>query len=413
MGIVELDLNLTDEQKAIRDAVRKFGAEVMRPAAKELDLLADPQDVIAPNSVLWDVFRAYRKLGLHRRGFPEECGGIPGDDIMAGILLREELSYAACDLSVSLSVSSFPFRLALLSPDPEVRDWTRQYCEDAEIKMIGCWGMTEPDHGSDWIMAGEPEGQDPRTAPQVRAVKKGNEYIINGQKSAWVSNGTIATHTAMGMGIDHPDGRRTLGYATMPLNLPGVSRGKPLNKLGQRALNQGEIYFENVRIPESMMIVADMGALAAMPGAGLGATLATANAGMAISFASVARAAFDEALRYAQERVQGGKPIIEHQNIQLKLFDMFKQMEAARSLARRINIYNAVMPPSLPHSIAAKVFSTETAFKVASEAVQIFGGYGLCKDYLIEKLFRDARAAMIEDGANDTLSLVGARILVD
>jgi len=130
-------------------------------------------------------------------------------------------------------------------------------------------------------------------------------------------------------------------------------------------------------------------------------------------FSGTAHSAYDEALNYARERIQGGRPIIEHQNIKLKLFDMFTAVEAARSLSRRVWLYNAsqraaMQPPALEYSIASKVLGTETAFRVASQAVQIFGGNGLTKEYVIEKIFRDARAAMIEDGVNETLALLGA-----
>jgi alkylation response protein AidB-like acyl-CoA dehydrogenase len=137
-----------------------------------------------------------------------------------------------------------------------------------------------------------------------------------------------------------------------------------------------------------------------------------ANTGMSIIFAGLAKAAFDEALRYARERVQGGVPIIEHQNIKLKLMNMFTLVESARSLARRTSAFNAANPPgSLPHAVCAKGLSTEAAFKVASEAIQIFGGNGLSKEYCIEKIFRDARASMIEDGTNEALALIGAAFL--
>ena len=123
----------------------------------------------------------------------------------------------------------------------------------------------------------------------------------------------------------------------------------------------------------------------------------------------MAKAAFDEALKYSRERIQGGKPIFEHQNIKLKLMEMFKTVEAARSLSRRTVLYNAANPPgSLPHAVAAKIFSTEAATQVAGEAIQIFGGNGLSKEYIIEKIFRDAKASMIEDGENSALALSGA-----
>ena len=246
-------------------------------------------------------------------------------------------------------------------------------------------------------------GDDPRCGPSVTGVLKGDEYIINGQKSAWVSNGTIATHAVLHVGLDPFRGMMGQGLALLPLDLPGVSRGKPLDKIGQRSLNQGEIIFEDVRMPKDYMVITpDLGIMEAM-----GETiLAGANGGMAIVFAGLAKAAYDVAHDYARERVQGGVPIIEHQNIKLKLFRMFTLVEAARAAARRMALYNAVnLPPSGAHAVACKCFSTETAFQVASEAIQILGGNGLSKEYPIEKMFRDARASMIEDGVNESLSL--------
>ena len=126
----------------------------------------------------------------------------------------------------------------------------------------------------------------------------------------------------------------------------------------------------------------------------------------------MAQGAYDEALSYAKERVQGGVPIFEHKNIKLKLFDMFVGVEAARAYVRRLSAYNVSSPPgSLQHAIAGKVLSTETAYKVTSEAVSIFGGNGLSKEYPIEKMFRDARASTIEDGENSALALKAASML--
>jgi alkylation response protein AidB-like acyl-CoA dehydrogenase len=134
---------------------------------------------------------------------------------------------------------------------------------------------------------------------------------------------------------------------------------------------------------------------------------------MAAVFTGVARAAYEEALAYTQQRVQGGKPISEHQLVQKRLFDMFSKVEAARALSRATMIYNhASQTPSREHAIAAKTFCTQAAFEVASDAVQLFGANGLSKDYPVERLFRDARVSMIEDGSNDVLGLVAARQII-
>jgi alkylation response protein AidB-like acyl-CoA dehydrogenase len=405
----DLDLNLTDVQKNLRDMIRKFGAEVVRPAGIALDKLADPADVIAEGSVLWDVYRQFRELGLHKAAIPQTSGGMLGEiDDLAQVLMIEEMGYADAGLAISFGVDSMPFALAALSPDPELQDWARAYCEDARGELIGCWAITEPGHGTDWLLAHMDENREAKISPNVRAVLKGDEYIINGQKSAWISNGSIATHASLHVCIEPAQGMRGTGVAVVRLDLPGISRGKPLDKLGQRPLNQGEIFFEEVRIPKSWMVFPEPAVLEAFREV----SLAKVNGGMGIVFAGLARAAFDEAFRYAKERIQGGKPIFEHQNIKLKLFRMFSMVEATRSLARSMALYNAVtMPPSGPHAVAAKVLATECAFKVASEAIQIFGGYGLSREYPVEKMFRDARASMIEDGVNESLALAAMELM--
>jgi len=273
-------------------------------------------------------------------------------------------------------------------------------------KEIGCWAVTEPDHGSDSLAFDQPVFDDPKIRANCIATLDGDEYVIRGQKAAWVSNGTIATVATLFCTIDPSKGMRGGGVALVPLDLPGVSRGKPLDKLGQRALNQGEIFFDDVRIPAHHMVVGTeaYGAIVEM-------VLATANAYMGTTFVGVARAALEHALAYSRERVQGGVPIFQHQNVKSKLFRMFSQVEAARSLARRVMLFNATNPPQIEYSIASKTFCTQTAFEVASQALQIFGGNGLSREYPIEKLLRDARASMIEDGCNDILGLVGAEKL--
>jgi len=405
MALVELNIDITDEQKAIHNEARKFFMEVWRPAAVKLDKLPDPEDVIAKGSALWDVLRQSYKLGYHKRSFPEEYGGLGLRDALTGALIAEEMGYAAPDLAISMGVCSFPFTIAMMSPEPELQNMVRQYCEDTEANMVGCWAITEPDHGSDWILFDGEYSRDPRVAPQVVAALDGDDYIINGQKAAWVSNGTIATHASLFVSLDTSSGMENSGVAVVPLDLPGVTRGKPLNKLGQRALNQGEIFFDNVRIPKNYMLCSDPATYNMF----ISAILGGANAGMGSLFVGTAQSALDEALEYARQRIQGGRPIIEHQSVKARLFEMFTQVEAARSLSRRVLVYNRVTtPPALQYSIASKIFSTETAFRVASMAIQIFGGYGLSKDFVIEKIFRDARASMIEDGVNETLALAGA-----
>lgn len=409
MNYPELDINLTEEESAIRDMARRFGAEVMRPVGIRLDRL-DPEEVIAEGSELWDVHRQYRELGLHKRRLPRSLGGLDAQmSLLSGILMSEEFGYADSGLAISLAVAGNPFGYAAMSDDAELNGWARAFAEDTACEMVGCWAITEPDHGSDWIMAGEKTSANPKMAPGVKAVRKGDEYILSGQKSAWVSNGTIATHASLHVSLEPDKGMHGTGICILPLDLPGIRKGPPLNKHGQRALNQGEIFFDEVHIPRKYMVVPDLKVTNEI----IGRTIWTgANTGMSLTFAGTAKSALDEAIRYANERVQGGVPIIEHQNIKLKLMRMFQQVEAARSLARRTAAYNAAHPPgSLAHAVSAKALSTETAFLVASEALQVHGGNGLSREYVIEKIMRDARASMIEDGTNEVLLIRGSAFL--
>ncbi len=401
-------LDLTDdppEQKQLRDQTRRFAAEVLRPASIELDGLS-PEDVIAPKSRLWEVFLEAYKAGYHLRGFPPQLGGA-GLAPMDAWVVGEEFGWGSAGLSISLGVTSMPFAFAALTGNPDLmRDVVMPYVQDKEGKHIGCWGATEPQHGSDAILYSR-EYSRPDIHFDCMARRDGDEWVINGQKSAWVSNGTIATHTLGFFCGDPSKGMDGTCVAVVPLDLPGVSRGKPLNKLGQRALNQGEIFFDNVRIPRHYVLL-EPGTF----GSSAEGILAQANAGMSATFCGVARAAFEEAFSYAQERVQGGVPLTEHQLIQRKLFDMFTKLQAARSLSRLASSRLLGGQPTTHYSIAAKVFCTETAFELASDAIQILGGMGLAKGMLPEMLMRDARASMIEDGANDVLALAGFRYLL-
>ncbi|MCP4753582.1 MAG: acyl-CoA/acyl-ACP dehydrogenase [Proteobacteria bacterium] len=400
MAFKELDLELSGETQAIHKEVKKFAKDVMRPIGIELDKLHDPAEVNADDSPIWEVFKAYRGLELHLNGMPEEFGGITMDP-MASVLIGEEMGWGDAGLAIALGASSMPFSFAAqMAPFvPEMKQIAMDYCEDKEGRVVGCWCITEPEHGGDWSLGGD----DPKCGPSVTGVLKGDEYIVNGEKAAWVSNGTIATHAVLHVGLIPEKGMAGTGLAIIPLDLPGITRGAPLDKMGQRALNQGSVIFQDARIPKQYLIVDP----ATMEAAGGESILAGANGGMAVTFAGLAKAAYEEAYDYAHQRVQGGVPIYEHKNIKLKLFKMFTMVEAARANARRMRMYNAAYPdaPSGAHAVAAKCFSTETATFVASEAMQIFGGNGLAKEYVIEKMFRDARASMIEDGVNETLSL--------
>jgi alkylation response protein AidB-like acyl-CoA dehydrogenase len=405
---LELNKQLTFDESNIKEQVHRFGLEVLRPAAAALDPLP-PEQVIASDSVLWDVFRKAYELGFHTSGLPENLGGVKLSPL-ARHIYAEEMGWASADFAISLGVAPFPFNFAAMGGNPSLIDEiVRPFAEDTNARYIGCWAITEPRHGSDSLLVGNQQFTKPDTAFDLYARQEGDEWVLNGQKSAWVSNGTIATHALTFLGVDRSRGSSGSAVAIIPLDLPGVTRGKPLDKLGQRALNQGEIFLDEVRIPKHYMLVPTE----AYPFI-IESVLAGANAGMGAIFTGVARAAFEEALSYTRTRVQGGQPICEHQAVQLKLMDMFVRVEAARQLSRAAMAYNSeTVPPALQYSVASKVFCTQAAFTVSSDAVQLHGGMGLAKGVLVEKLLRDARASMIEDGTNEVLSLGASRRIID
>jgi len=399
-----IDFDLTPEEREIRDLAHRFAADVMRPAGQELDRIT-ADDVIAAGSILWEVHKKWDALGI-RLLSADPSGFAPAQLARLGCMITEEQGWGDSGLAISLGVSEFPSMLAGISQNP---DLIGQF----NTSRIGCWAITEPDHGSDVLDFGDGATRPALAKPNCVARKHGDDYVINGQKAAWVSNGTIAETAALYTAIDDGDGVIGRGVILVELDALGVTRGKPLEKLGQRPLPQGEVFFEDVRVPGRNLVIPP-----AMYPMGLELTLCTANGFMGSTFVGVARAALEHAVQYAKERIQGGLPIIRHQAVKLRLFEMFRKVEAARSLNRRAVAYNAVNNPfmgapagafpAVQYAIASKVTSTQTAFEVASDALQIFGGNGLSREYPIEKLLRDARASLIEDGANDVLALHAA-----
>ena len=406
IGYTELNIDLTKAQNAMKEETHRFAREVLRPASLELDKIEDPETVIK-SPLFWETMKQGYDLGYHTIFLPDSYGGLATDPLETHIVL-EELAWGSVDFAIGLGISCFPAFFASMVPsDRLIDDIIEPFCQCRDASIIGCWGITEPDHGTDTLSPFTPTFTDPAISGQTRARREGDDWVIDGQKAAWVSNGTIATHCLLYPTIDPSMGMAGGGICVVPLDLPGVKKGRPLDKMGQRALNQGEIYFDEVRIPGEYMLV-DPESYESM----LDVTLSTANAAMGALFVGVARAAYEESLAYAKQRIQGGKPLFEHQMIKHKLFSMFMKIEAARALSRAAMIYNYNnTPPMIQYSIASKVYCTNTAFEVASEAVQIFGGSGVSREYPLEKFFRDARAGMIEDGANDSLMITAAHHL--
>lgn len=407
MAYTELNLELSDEHVALKENVHKFAMEVLRPASLELDQMS-PEEVIAEGSVYWDCMKQMYKNGYHTVLIPDEYGGL-GLDPLGIHIVFEELSYGSVGFTISLGVSCFSaFFASLIAEDNLINDFILPFVNCTDASIMSCWAITEPEHGSDILMPFTPFFNSPKITQQIRAEKKGDKWLINGQKAAWVSNGPIATQASLFVGIDKSQGMAGGGICLVDLTQPGVSRGKPLDKMGQRELPQGEIFFDDAECLEDHMVI-DPDSYEMFTDI----TIATANACMGAFFTGVSQAAYDLALDYCRERVQGGKPLCEHATVQRMLFDMFTKIETSRAYSRAALQYNmSISPPATQYSIAAKVYCTQAAFEVTSTALQLFGGNGLTKEYPIEKLFRDARAGMIEDGSNESLALAAANLLL-
>ena len=408
MKYFDINLDLSEDDIALRDAARQFAEQEMRPVAKLLDRMS-AEEGIAEDSPLWPFLKKAYSLGYHKILLPEYYGGLGLSPLQVN-LVYEELGWGSFGLGVLLAVVSFPFYLICVTNNDEmIEKFVKPFCDCTDGSIRGCWAITEPGHGSDVIAVGEEYFESPKMKGDIRAKLEGEQWVINGQKSAWVSGGTIATHALLHIQIDPSKGFAGNGVCLVPLDLPGVSKGKPLEKIGQRDLNQGEIYFDDVRIPKDYMFV-DPDFYVEM----LDIILAAANLCMSCWSIGLSRAAFDEALSYTKERIQGGRLLIEHYTTKQRVFDMFARVETARAISRAaINLNLNISPPHVEYSLVAKTQCTEMAFKNTHDAIQLLGGNGLTKEYLAEKLFRDARSTLIEDGNNETLSRHGGHILME
>ncbi len=394
--------DFSDTAAAVQATARRFALEVLRPVGRELDRMA-PGDVIAPDSPLWGVYRQFAALGF---GVDDLLALEPFERARTMAILFEELGWGDAGLAISIGAGLLQAMLSTLLGNGFCRSL-------APDDKLGCWMITEPDHGSDALdparMIFHPQGEYGR--PNCVVTLRGDELVITGQKSAWVSNGTIGQVGILYAACDSGSGPDTRHGAVVivPMDAPGITRGKPLDKMGQRALNQGEIYFDNVRLPKAHLL--------AGPDQYQQATYlihTLANGIMSTVFTGCARSAYDLALGYAHERKAGGVPIIRHQSVAHRLFHMFRKVEASCALSRRVLHYNFQAPVmALQAAMAAKVTATQTAFEVASEAVQMHGGNGMARDYPVEKILRDARASLIEDGCNEILAIKGGYHLID
>lgn len=430
MTYLELDTGYADDDsiQLLREEVHRFARNEIRPAALEIDRMDREEylDITARESPYWDVLSQMKGLGYHRAVIPEVFGGggLSGPEFH---VLMEELGWGSSGLAIAFGVDMLPAQIAVMSFDDEIQtEFVEPWMADDEAQFQGCWGVTEPSHGSELVMAETylSDGVDQPYAdsvgePELTMERDGDEWIIDGAKSSWVSAGPLATHCALHVNMNPAEGDP--GYACLvPLDADGVTKGQPIDKLGQRDCPQGELTFDDVRIPDrNVILTPDM----LHPETGyvpMTQILCLTSAGMAAVATGLARAAFEEALAYARERTQGGRPICEHQSVKAKLYEMFEKVETCRSYSRRVtehvwdrNLSEFEFDASHRHAVAAQVYCKRTAFEVAHQAVQLHGANGITRDYPVEKLFRDARVKLIEDGTTDVLGLESATGVIE
>jgi alkylation response protein AidB-like acyl-CoA dehydrogenase len=401
LGLSGLEGAMSEEEKAIQESAHRFAAEVMRPLAEKVDKMS-AEDAVAADSPLFSYYEQMKESGL----LDIETMGTLENEEKARLLpiIFEELAWGDCGLMLGSMVTSFPSYAARLSGDESL-------IEQFDGRL-GCWMATQPDRGSDVVdMDGDEIHEGTRqNRPNLHARIDGNEVVVTGQSSAWVSAAPFAETTLAylpcdyGDGLYNDDGSSPQICLLIDLDDPRISKGKPLDKLGIRTLPQGEVFFDEVRMPLRNAVAQGDAAVGGFMG-----TLTFANMEMGFSFTGVARAAYEHALAYVHERKQGGTELINHQSVRMRLFDIWRKVEACRAMSRRVAQYN--FGPNGPHllaSVTSKTFVTQTCFEAVSEALQLFGGNGLTKEYAMEKLLRDARASLIADGENNILSLKGA-----
>ncbi|VWC50457.1 MULTISPECIES: acyl-CoA dehydrogenase family protein [Burkholderia] len=377
-----MDELYTEDQRMIRDAARAFATEMLAPNAAQWD-----HDAHLPDAIVAQL----GELGLLGMIVPQELGG-SYTDYVAYALAMEEVAAgdAACAtmMSVHNSVGCGPI---LGFGTPAQKD--RWLADMAAGRVIGAFCLTEPHAGS--------EANNLRTRAELRDGK----WVLNGAKQ-FVTNGQRAGVAIVFAMTDPEAGKRGISAFLVPTDTPGFIVGKPEKKMGIRASDTCPITFENCAIPEENLL--------GNRGEGLKIALSNLEGGrigIAAQALGIARAAFDKARRYAGERMQFGKPIAEHQAIQQKLADMAVQINAARLLVHHAAKLRTAGLPCLSEASQAKLFASEMAERVCSDAIQIHGGYGYLVDYEVERHYRDARITQIYEGTSEVQRMVIARQL--
>jgi butyryl-CoA dehydrogenase len=366
-----MDYFLTEEQIMIRDLARQIAEEKIVPVRAELD---------ETGKFPWDIMKTLAQSDLFGLFIPEEFGGL-GKGCFELSIAVEELSRACLGVSTSYAANALGTYPILLFGTEEQK---KKYLPDiAAGKRLVAFGLTEANAGSD---AG---------GTQTTARLDGNEYVINGTKQ-WITNGGEAEIYTIIAITDRSKGPRGASAFIVEKGTPGFTFGKKENKMGIRASATTELIFDNCRVPKENLIGKDgMGFVVAMK------TLDNSRTGVGAQGVGVAQGAFDEAVKFARQRVQFGHPIISFQAIQHMLADMATAIEAARALVYCVaRFIDSGAKDVSKESAISKVFATDVAMKVTTDAVQVMGGSGYMKEYPVEKMMRDAKILQIYEGTN-------------
>jgi len=366
-----MDYFLSEEQIMIRDLARQIAEEKIVPVRAELDETGE---------FPWDIMKVLAQSDLFGLFIPEEYGGL-GKGCFDLCIAIEELSRACLGVSTTYAANALGTYPILLFGNS---DQKKKYLPDiAAGKRLVAFGLTEANAGSD---AG---------GTQTTAKLDGNEYIINGTKQ-WITNGGEAEIYTIIAITDRSKGPRGASAFVVEKGTPGFTFGKKENKMGIRASATTELIFDNCRIPKENLIGKDgAGFLVAMK------TLDSSRTGVGSQGVGVAQGAYEEAVKYAKKRVQFGHPIISFQAIQHMLADMATSIEAARSLVYSVaRFIDSGAKDVSKESAMSKVFATDVAMKVTTDALQVTGGTGYMKEYPLEKMMRDAKILQIYEGTN-------------
>jgi len=373
---------LTQEQEMIRDAMRAFAQERLAPFAAEWD-----RHHTFPREAL----RELAALGALGMVVPEQWGGA-GLDYMSLVLALEEIAAGDGATSTIVSVqNSLPCGiLNRFGTDAQKEAWLKPL---ARGEKLGCFCLTEPHVGSD------------AAAIRSSAVREGDYWVLNGVKQ-FITTGKHADVAIVFAVTDKAAGKKGITCFLVPADSPGYQVGRVEEKMGQRASDTTQILFENCRIPADHVI--------GQEGEGYKIALANLEAGrigIAAQCLGMARAALEAAVKYAQERETFGKPIFEHQAVNFRLADMATRLEAARQLVWHAASLKDAGRPCLKEASMAKLFASEMAESVCSDAIQVHGGYGYVSDFPVERIYRDVRVCQIYEGTSDIQRMVIGRAL--